>query len=90
MERGGIAAAWAGGWKGRKVIDKLIPLLPELLSPSGEMLMVTVPDNDPQGTFKKEKKALCKTFLAFFSFVSTCFPSSLELRNSMVLPFFCC
>jgi release factor glutamine methyltransferase len=49
VERGGIAAAWAGGWKGRRVIDRLIPLVPELLSENGEMLMVTVPDNDPKG-----------------------------------------
>ncbi|KAG7667141.1 putative Methyltransferase N6AMT1 [Nannochloris sp. 'desiccata'] len=48
VERGGIAAAWAGGWKGRRVIDRLMPLIPQLLSESGEMLMVTVPDNDPQ------------------------------------------
>ena len=49
VERGGIAAAWAGGYRGRTVIDRIIPLVPELLSPSGQFLMVTVPDNDPQG-----------------------------------------
>lgn len=49
VERGGIAAAWAGGYRGRKVIDRVLPLVPELLSPQGQFLMVTVPDNDPQG-----------------------------------------
>ena len=49
VERGGIAAAWAGGYRGRMVIDRVMPLVPELLSMSGEMVMVTVPDNDPQG-----------------------------------------
>ncbi len=62
VERGGIAAAWAGGWKGRRVIDRLIPLVPELLSSSGEMLMVTVPDNDPQGKFER-KSCLFAMFL---------------------------
>ena len=51
VERGGIAAAWAGGYRGRMVIDRVMPLVPELLSMSGEMVMVTVPDNDPQGDY---------------------------------------
>jgi release factor glutamine methyltransferase len=51
VTRGGIAAAWAGGYRGRMVIDRLMPLVPELLSPRGQMLMVTVPDNDPDGKF---------------------------------------
>ena len=51
VERGGIAAAWAGGYKGRKVIDRVLPLVDGLVSKQGgHMLMVIVPDNDPQGT----------------------------------------
>jgi hypothetical protein len=30
VERGGIAAAWAGGRDGRLVIDRLLPLVPSL------------------------------------------------------------
>ena len=52
VERGGIAAAWAGGWKGRRVTDRLLPEIPKLMSKNGEMLMVTVPDNDPKGKVK--------------------------------------
>lgn len=46
---GGIAAAWAGGDRGRAVIDRLLPALPALLSPGGEAFMVTVSENDPGG-----------------------------------------
>ncbi|KAG2496238.1 hypothetical protein HYH03_005836 [Edaphochlamys debaryana] len=49
VERGGIASAWAGGHRGRRVIDRVLPLLPELLSPKGELFMVTVTENDPKG-----------------------------------------
>ncbi|PNH12883.1 HemK methyltransferase family member 2, partial [Tetrabaena socialis] len=49
VERGGIASAWAGGFAGRRVIDRVLPLLPELLSPVGELFMVTVAENDPEG-----------------------------------------
>lgn len=58
VTRGGIAAAWAGGHRGRLVVDRLLPLIPRLLSPRGEMLMVAVPDNDPQG--KKTRKGFRK------------------------------
>lgn len=44
-----IAAAWAGGWKGRRVIDRLLPRLPDLLSPTGHLFMVTIAPNDPAG-----------------------------------------
>lgn len=49
VERGGIAAAWAGGERGRRVTDRLLPLAPALLSPRGEMFMVAVHENDPPG-----------------------------------------
>lgn len=47
VERGGIAAAWAGGARGRRVTDRLLPLVPTLLSPRGEMFLVAVHENDP-------------------------------------------
>ena len=49
VERGGLAAAWAGGHRGRRVIDRLLPQVQRLLSPTGEMFMVTVHENDPAG-----------------------------------------
>ncbi|GIL91019.1 hypothetical protein Vretimale_9467 [Volvox reticuliferus] len=53
VKRGGIASAWAGGYRGRRVIDQVLPLLPELLSPRGELFMVTVTENDPQGIIEE-------------------------------------
>lgn len=50
VTRGGIAAAWAGGARGRRVTDRLLlPLLPRLLSPKGEAFLVAVHENDPPG-----------------------------------------
>lgn len=49
VARGGIAAAWAGGNRGRVVVDRLLPLVPQVLSPRGVFYLVTVPENDPQG-----------------------------------------
>eukprot|EP00903_Cladosiphon_okamuranus_P015185 g14039.t1 len=42
-----IAAAWAGGERGREVVDRFLPAVKELLSPTGCFYMVTVEDNDP-------------------------------------------
>lgn len=49
VSRNGIARAWAGGDRGRVVIDRLLPQLPALLAPGGSCLMVTVQENDPDG-----------------------------------------
>lgn len=49
VRRGGIAASWAGGTHGRLVIDRLLAQLDDVLAPQGELLMVTVAENDPQG-----------------------------------------
>jgi len=43
----GIEAAWAGGAMGREVIDRFLPLVPELLSPRGVCYLVTVRENAP-------------------------------------------
>lgn len=47
--RGGIAAAWAGGARGRQITDRIISLAPQMLSPHGELVLVALADNDPQG-----------------------------------------
>lgn len=62
LRRGGIAAAWAGGYRGRSVIDRLLPDVPRLLSATGEMMMVAVPDNDPQGALAHSFDVLGPTF----------------------------
>jgi release factor glutamine methyltransferase len=45
--RGGVAAAWAGGDRGRAVLDAALPSLVALMAPGGELFIVTVADNDP-------------------------------------------
>jgi release factor glutamine methyltransferase len=53
VTRGGIAASWAGGSRGRVVIDRLLAQLDSVLAPGGQMLMVTVAENDPQGILRE-------------------------------------
>ncbi|KAI3427433.1 hypothetical protein D9Q98_010348 [Chlorella vulgaris] len=54
---GGLAAAWAGGARGRRVIDRLLPLVPRLLSARGEMFMVAVHENDPAELMREMEAA---------------------------------
>lgn len=42
-----LTAAWAGGKHGREVTDKLLPLVPQLLSRKGLFYLVTLPQNLP-------------------------------------------
>lgn len=45
---GGIAAAWAGGERGRAVLDRVLPELPRILArPHGVAYLVAVEENDP-------------------------------------------
>ncbi|CAK0786018.1 hypothetical protein CVIRNUC_009231 [Coccomyxa viridis] len=48
LTRTDIARAWAGGNRGRAIIDKFLPQVKEVLSPRGFMYMVTVTDNRPE------------------------------------------
>ncbi|XP_058088874.1 uncharacterized protein LOC131235630 [Magnolia sinica] len=43
----GITAAWAGGEDGRTVIDRILPIVDELLSGKGWLYMVTLTANNP-------------------------------------------
>jgi release factor glutamine methyltransferase len=52
VQRGGIAAAWAGGYRGRRVLDRLLPSIPLLLSDRGQAFVIALPDNDPQEVLK--------------------------------------
>ncbi|WAR12206.1 N6MT1-like protein [Mya arenaria] len=41
----GIEASWAGGKDGREVIDRVLPLVPQLLAPDGVFYMVVIKEN---------------------------------------------
>ena len=43
----GIEASWAGGDRGRVVIDRFLPLLESRLAPAGVCYMILVQENDP-------------------------------------------
>ncbi|ETW04417.1 hypothetical protein, variant 1 [Aphanomyces invadans] len=43
----GIEAAWAGGKHGREVIDRVLPLVHDVLTPRGVFYMVVVAENKP-------------------------------------------
>jgi release factor glutamine methyltransferase len=50
----GIEASWAGGERGRRVIDRAIPQIAQLLArPSGVCYMITVDDNEPEEIARK-------------------------------------
>ncbi len=43
-----ISAAWAGGERGRRVLDRVYPLIPSLLRKDGIAYIVLVEENDPR------------------------------------------
>lgn len=51
----GIEAAWAGGRKGREVMDRFFPLVPDLLSQRGLFYLVTIKENNPEEILKTMK-----------------------------------
>ncbi|KAG7259102.1 hypothetical protein CRUP_007067 [Coryphaenoides rupestris] len=44
----GIEAAWAGGRRGREVIDRFLPVVTQLLSNQGLFYLVTIAENCPE------------------------------------------
>jgi release factor glutamine methyltransferase len=43
-----IARAWAGGARGREVLDRLLPSLPALLAPGGFVYLIAIEENAPE------------------------------------------
>ena len=44
---GGIEASWAGGLRGRRVLDRLLPHVARVLTAAGRFYVVCVAENDP-------------------------------------------
>ena len=47
VESRDISAAWAGGTRGRRVLDRLLPALAAALSPRGAFYLLGVAENEP-------------------------------------------
>ncbi|CAH2089301.1 unnamed protein product [Euphydryas editha] len=43
----GIEASWAGGIKGREIIDRLLDMIPKYLSPDGIFYLLLIKENIP-------------------------------------------
>lgn len=56
MEGRGIEASWAGGRKGREVMDRVFPLVPDLLAPGGLLYLVTIKQNNLDEILETMKK----------------------------------
>ncbi|XP_039376693.1 methyltransferase N6AMT1 isoform X1 [Mauremys reevesii] len=56
VESHGIEAAWAGGKNGREVMDRLFPLVPDLLSTGGLFYLVAIKENNPDEILETMKK----------------------------------
>ncbi|XP_035171455.1 methyltransferase N6AMT1 isoform X1 [Oxyura jamaicensis] len=52
----GIEASWAGGKRGREVMDRVFPLVADLLSPGGLFYLVTIKENNPDEILEIMKK----------------------------------
>lgn len=75
-----IALSWAGGCRGRSVMDRLFPLVPQIMSPEGIFYLLIIKENDEEdirrvmasygwrGTIIKERKA-GREFLQVLKFV---------------------
>lgn len=61
----GIEASWAGGVRGREVLDRLLPRVGSLLSETGAFYLVAVSENDvPDISRRLEDQGLVATTLA--------------------------
>ncbi|NXI70552.1 HEMK2 methyltransferase, partial [Anseranas semipalmata] len=56
VESHGIEASWAGGKKGREVMDRVFPLVADLLSTGGLFYLVTIKENNPDEILQTMKK----------------------------------
>eukprot|EP00730_Choanoeca_flexa_P001582 TRINITY_DN10697_c0_g1_i2.p1 TRINITY_DN10697_c0_g1~~TRINITY_DN10697_c0_g1_i2.p1 ORF type:complete len:232 (+),score=41.21 TRINITY_DN10697_c0_g1_i2:28-723(+) len=55
---GCLQAAWAGGKDGREVTDRLLPLIPDLLSDRGRFYLIAIKENLLEGTDRDLYRAI--------------------------------
>ncbi|KAG2204258.1 hypothetical protein INT46_011575 [Mucor plumbeus] len=53
----GIEASWAGGIDGREVIDQLLPLVKDILSPNGIFYLLLINENKPDQVVQLMKES---------------------------------
>ncbi|XP_038657616.1 methyltransferase N6AMT1 isoform X6 [Scyliorhinus canicula] len=53
----GIEASWAGGERGREVMDRLLPQVSSLLSSHGFFYLVTIQENNPEEIMQSLKSS---------------------------------
>ncbi|NXC43104.1 HEMK2 methyltransferase, partial [Penelope pileata] len=56
VQNHGIEASWAGGKKGREVMDRVFPLVADLLSAGGLFYLVTIKENNPDEILETMKR----------------------------------
>ncbi|XP_041066589.1 methyltransferase N6AMT1 isoform X3 [Carcharodon carcharias] len=56
----GIEASWAGGERGREVMDRLFPQVSALLSSQGLFYLVTIQENNPEEIIQSLKSSSLK------------------------------
>nr|XP_013810746.1 PREDICTED: hemK methyltransferase family member 2 isoform X1 [Apteryx mantelli mantelli] len=56
VESHGIEASWAGGKNGREVMDRVFPVVADLLSTGGLFYLVTIKENNPDEILETMKK----------------------------------
>ena len=47
MGSSGIEAAWAGGERGREVVNQFLPVVPQLLSIKGLFYLISIIEKNP-------------------------------------------
>eukprot|EP00933_Yihiella_yeosuensis_P032749 TRINITY_DN26387_c0_g1_i1.p1 TRINITY_DN26387_c0_g1~~TRINITY_DN26387_c0_g1_i1.p1 ORF type:complete len:250 (-),score=43.11 TRINITY_DN26387_c0_g1_i1:83-832(-) len=64
MQGCGISVSWAGGLRGREIIDRLLPQVADILAPQGLFYLVTVAENEPEEVMSNARALGLKASIA--------------------------